>query len=540
MTPKFTDYLTKQMRKYMTLVVISTTVFFMVLSIIAAQAYTHFRLNGDNQKIKMILQDDHNAIMEYIEEIETMDNNEEGFSDSLTRMMYDLRSKSQVKFNFTILDETQEVLSSNLYPDNREVLLKSKEFKSALRQLEVLDKAMIVDNPITGYNTFQESMMTMVIKTDSYYFIFEPLLESFVELEHMISSNIIIADRYDNILFDNTRGFGDSLNKVNIDYSEYMVVSDQFDLYTLRTVKEKILPASLIVYTIMMVALTLIVLLQLLKPLSSRLVKTLDAPLDDLLHAIEENKDGNLDYYIESHHFMEFDKIYTEFNELMRSTKTLMNRNEELLETKKQIEIKHLKNQFNPHFIYNTLESIRYEVNFNQSNASDMILALGRLMQYSIENTNTLVEVQEDIKYIEDYLTLQKMRFKDRLHYTIDIEDKLMSKKIPKLIIQPIIENSIKHNMEKVHVLTIYIRGTVIGNNVYFVVEDDGVGMSEDQVISIRESLDKQDLKEVNLGLFNINRTIKLMYGEQYGVALENDYGLRVIVNIPTEGDNHD
>ena len=94
--------------------------------------------------------------------------------------------------------------------------------------------------------------------------------------------------------------------------------------------------------------------------------------------------------------------------------------------------------------------------------------------------------------------------------------------------------------MEKVHALTIYIRGTVIGNNVYFVVEDDGVGMSEDQVISIRESLDKQDLKEVNLGLFNINRTIKLMYGEQYGVALENDYGLRVIVNIPTEGDNHD
>lgn len=540
MTPKFTDYLTKQMRKYMSIVVITTTVFFMILSITAAQAYTHIRLKRDNQSVRMVLQDDYDSILRKIDVIEDMDNQSPVYADEVVKEMYDLRSKSKIKFNFTILNNQSDVVASNLYPDNREVLVNSKEFKSALRQMEVLDQAKIVDNPITGYSTFQESIMTMVIKTESNYYIIEPLLESFVELEHTISSNIIISDRYDNILFDNTLGFGNSINKVEIGNSDYMVISDQFELYTLRTVKERILPVSIIVYTVMMVIMTLLVLLQLLKPLSGRLARTLDAPLGELLYAIEENRGGNLDYYIESHHFTEFDKIYTEFNELMRSTKTLMNRNEELLDNKRRIEIRHLKNQFNPHFIYNTLESIRYEINFNPSNASDMILSLGRLMQYSIENTDTLVTVKEDIKYIEDYLVLQKMRFKDRLQYTIDIEDELLEKKIPKLVIQPIIENSIKHNMEKVQTLTIYIRGTVIANNIYFVVEDSGVGLDEEHVIELRESLENKELRDVNLGLYNINRTIKLMYGEHYGLALENDYGLRVIVNLPVEGDTHD
>lgn len=540
MAPKFIDYLTKQLRKHLMLVVIGTTIFFMTLSITAVHMYSYKQLDQDRNEIKTLLKKDYNILEKGIENIESSDFEPDKLSDNITSIMYGLRSQSQIKFNFTVLDQNQEVVSSNLYPSNREILLNSDEYHSAMRQLEVLNTAQIVDNPISGYNVFQKSIMTMLIKTDSYTYIFEPLLESFVELEHMTSSNIIISDRYDNILFDNTLAFGNSLNKVEIDYSEYIVGVDTLEMYTLRTVKEKILPLSVIIYTILTVIITLIVLLQLLKPLSRRLSKTLDAPLGELLNAIEENKDGNLDYFIESHHFTEFDNIYSEFNDLMKSTKSLMVRNEELSETKKLIEIKHLKNQFNPHFIYNTLESIRYEINFNHKNASDMVLALGRLMQYSIENTSQLVTVSEDMKYIEDYLILQKMRFKDRLKYTIDIEDQLLIKKIPKLIIQPIIENSIKHNMEKVNSLTIFIRGTVIGKNVYFVIEDDGVGIDDSMVDSIRESLEHQDPKEENLGLYNINRTIKLMYGEYYGLALENDYGLRVIVNIPIEGEDYD
>ena len=85
-----------------------------------------------------------------------------------------------------------------------------------------------------------------------------------------------------------------------------------------------------------------------------------------------------------------------------------MTKNEDLSETKKIMEIKHLKNQFNPHFMYNTLESIRYEVMFDQITASDMLLSLGRLMQYSFETLDKLVKVKEDFKYLEDYLKLQK------------------------------------------------------------------------------------------------------------------------------------
>lgn len=537
MSPKFKDYLAKQLKNYLVIVVLSTTAIFIALTFSAFSLYANLKLKQDNNKITEIIQKDYDNIYNsflYIDkEIESIS---EGKKDELYDHLYTLRSNSEIKFNFTILDFNNNVIVTNLYKDNEEIMLASYEYRSAINQFNVLNSNRVTEEAIKDYNDFQKSVMTIVFRGENGYFIVEPLYESFIKVEHQLSSNLVVTDRYNNVLYDNTSRYQNEIGKLKYDNKDNEIYTQTLEVFNVTSIKAKTITPAVVVYTITAVIIALIMLLKMLNPVIKKIVKGLDVPLDELLRAIEANKNGNLDYYIDSHHFLEFDTIYQEFNDLMQSTKELMTKNEDLSETKKIMEIKHLKNQFNPHFMYNTLESIRYEVMFDQITASDMLLSLGRLMQYSIENLDKLVKVKEDFKYLEDYLKLQKMRFKERLDYTIDLNETISDFKIPKLLIQPIIENSIKHNMESVDILKIVISGYRISDEIYFEVRDYGLGINQSKISEINETLNKKNIATNNLGLHNINRTIKLMYGEDYGLYLSNeDKGLKVTVKLPLE-----
>lgn len=174
---------------------------------------------------------------------------------------------------------------------------------------------------------------------------------------------------------------------------------------------------------------------------------------------------------------------------------------------------------------------------FNPKNASFMLLSLGRLMQYSIENEEDFVYLYEDIAYLEDYLRLQKMRYKNRLDYDINIDQEVEEIKIPKLIIQPLIENSIKHNMEKVEKLSIEIKSKIIDEDVYFIVKDDGIGIDEVELDNIMKMIKSEENRGESIGLYNIDRTVKLIFGEEYGINLKNFGGLEVTLKIPKKSD---
>lgn len=536
MTPKFSDYLTEQVRRYMFVVVIGTSLIFLLLTVSMTKVYNDFQIKKDAQEIKSILVSDYMLIKEMILDIE--DSSDIDAHELLTSKLYKTRSNATVKFNFTMFDKDLEVIATNLYPQNEEYLLDSDSFKSALRQLNVLDDFMVVEDAVVGYSKSQNSMMTVVINTENFIYVIEPLYSSFLNLEQMINSHLVITDQYDNVMFDTSFSFSDSLSKFKFDHRSFSRFSDNIcNLYYIHIIKAKSLTSSVIGYMLLAVITTLMVLLNLLKPLNRRLTNSLDEPLNKFLKAIEVNKDGNLDYYLDSTEFQEFDLLYFEFNQLMKNTKNLMKSNEELLERKKEIEIKHLKNQFNPHFLYNSLESIRYEIMFNPKNASFMLLSLGRLMQYSIENEEDFVYLYEDIAYLEDYLRLQKMRYKNRLDYDINIDQEVEEIKIPKLIIQPLIENSIKHNMEKVEKLSIEIKSKIIDEDVYFIVKDDGIGIDEVELDNIMKMIKSEENRGESIGLYNIDRTVKLIFGEEYGINLKNFGGLEVTLKIPKKSD---
>lgn len=192
----------------------------------------------------------------------------------------------------------------------------------------------------------------------------------------------------------------------------------------------------------------------------------------------------------------------------------------------KDAEFRTLKAQVNPHFLYNTLESINWMAKMGDcQGVSKMVTTLGKFLRYSISSKGDIITVQEDIEQIDNYLKLQKMRYGEKFNAKIDIEEKVYHKKILKFLIQPLVENAIVHGLEKKRgpgMLT--IRGFMENLNICFEIIDDGVGM--------QSSISKGE----GLGMKNVDKRIKIHYGDDYGISFQSKDGLTCVkVVIPSK-----
>lgn len=207
---------------------------------------------------------------------------------------------------------------------------------------------------------------------------------------------------------------------------------------------------------------------------------------------------------------------------------------------KRQAQYLALQNQINPHFLYNTLESIRGEaIIAGLDGVADMTEALARFFRYTITKVENLVSVEEELDNCETYFGIQKYRFGDRLrlHIDYDIEEyeKIMSCRIPKLTLQPILENSIIHGVElKVGGGNLYIRFQCTKDRLIIRISDDGVGMDERTLAKLNQKLGKStngfhdnEEKKGGIALVNVNNRIHLIFGDEYGMH---------VYSVPGEG----
>ncbi len=201
-------------------------------------------------------------------------------------------------------------------------------------------------------------------------------------------------------------------------------------------------------------------------------------------------------------------------------------------------ELKSLRMQINPHFLYNTLESINWMSRAKGvPEIGKMVKALGDLMRTSISGDD-FVEVEEEINNISNYLTIQKFRYGDKFDVVISIEPEILKVKVPKLIIQPIVENSIVHGIEdKDGNGRIEITGINDDGKAVIQVRDNGVGITESLVASLLSEKKLTDHEEdhVKIGLRNVDRRIKLYYGDGYGLHIESspEWGTNVKIILP-------
>lgn len=218
----------------------------------------------------------------------------------------------------------------------------------------------------------------------------------------------------------------------------------------------------------------------------------------------------------------ELEEIAGQINKMVWSINDLNQKNLDLANVNNRMEIQNLQAQINPHFIYNTLDNIRYLIAQDAKKADELIERFTHILRYSINNTKNRTFLQEDMECIEDYLVIQKTRFGERFRYSVDIAEECLPAVIPKLLLQPLIENSIKYGFRKKADICVQIRGWMEGEYLILQVEDDGPGQPQSTVETLRSILKSGQLNTAHNGLQNINRRIILEYGRDSGVQLES------------------
>ncbi|MEG1638205.1 MAG: sensor histidine kinase, partial [Erysipelotrichaceae bacterium] len=230
----------------------------------------------------------------------------------------------------------------------------------------------------------------------------------------------------------------------------------------------------------------------------------------------------------------EFNQLSQSFEHMVKQIQELMERvkNEEI--TLRKTELKALQAQINPHFLYNTLDSIQWMCERDKTkDAVRMVGALAQLFRISISKGCELIPIEKEIQHAQNYLVIQSYRYKDQFTYDFDIDPEVLTYCCHKITLQPIIENALYHGISRmVDEGRIVITARKIGNDILFSIADNGAGMSEEQVENI---LSKELTDSKGIGVKNVNDRIKIYFGSEYGIMVESelDVGTTIKIRIP-------
>lgn len=270
--------------------------------------------------------------------------------------------------------------------------------------------------------------------------------------------------------------------------------------------------------------------------LSMRIVQ----PLTDIqvsMQRIERNLDDNR-MSLPEEGFAEYASLAHSYNVMLRRIRGLMQETVDRQEQLRRMEIGALQEQINPHFLYNTLDSIvRVMETGRTPEAIEMVQALAKLFRLSINNGDYFLTVEQEMDYARNYLTIQQVRYKKRFKYELYMDESIKDLPCPKIILQPLIENSLKHGMSDMPGCTLIVRARQEGYNIVLSVEDDGLGIPPEKLKKLQEMLrDDSNImvkkSRYGIGLRNTNRRIKLLYGSDYGLTIESEVEERTCVTI--------
>lgn len=259
-------------------------------------------------------------------------------------------------------------------------------------------------------------------------------------------------------------------------------------------------------------------------------------PLKRLLRAIHRIGEGNFDSKIEPTGTLELNVIIHKFNQMNDKIHILIEENYKTQLKEMEAELKALNFQFNPHFLYNTLNIINYlAIENKQKLISNMLVDLSEMLEYTAKNPGR-VSFKEDFSYLQNYVFIMNQRFEGKFTISYEMDPQLFNYSVPKFFLQPFIENSLIHALDDMEMGgEIKVSGRIEGNNRVFTIADNGKGMDPDTIRRVLELKDGPRDKFQSIGITNVNQRIKLLYGHDYGMHIEsqkND-GTTVTIRLP-------
>lgn len=334
-------------------------------------------------------------------------------------------------------------------------------------------------------------------------------------------------------------------NKIKIVQISTFIPIQSLDKIYIVTIDDKAIPNTNRI-TIICIA---IVLICLVVPLMMVLVftRTFSSRINTLRNEMHKVSTGNYNITEKFNGNDELYELFTELHTMIESIKRMDKQiyserisKERLINHQQKMEFQLLSSQINPHFLYNTLETIRMKAfNADDKEVATAIKLLGKSMRYVLESSKRSATIKSELEYIEIYLKIQKLRFHDRVNYSIEVEESVDGEKynILPLLLQPIVENAILHGLEETEsggLIQISIKSK--NNKLIICVKDNGMGISDKELANLRKKINSdQNIPKTSIGLHNINQRIKLYYGKEYGMDIKSKlgFGTTVIIFLP-------
>lgn len=519
-------------------------VVFIILSSVSSLIFIKYKTNKCIESIDSGL---NNVVNCYRELIDNLDSTIYSYNTKLSltkagiinKQVYQAQIDSGITSQLYILDNDYNIINT----DNSDILIYS--WNKLINHLSEEKEGNFQFIDCIG-NT---KSMYIGKKTDSGYILININCDNLLPiLTNDLSSNII-SDPDGWVLVSNSKRYLNSIGKVNLkssnklstynhsyiyianNYSEhlgvyiYSVVDFTYYLSIVVTVIFTTLFISIIVYIFNSIV------------IRKNIRKTV-TEISDLENAFDKVAKGDFDTTIHYDSTIEMEKISNDFAVMIGGLKDLIEKNKTLAEVVYSIKTDYLINQFKTHFLFNTLDNIRFMCKIQPDMAEQMILSLSDLLRYYTDTTNDKVTIKEDFDYVDKYLKIVKCRFGDELKYTMDIEQGAENYVIPKLLIQSVVENAIKYGRDENGFVDISIRVFYKNGNMILLCKDHGKGIPSKILARLRSFFMLECNKTTHLGLYNINRRIKMEYGTQYGVFLKNNKGLEVKIVLPGKKEN--
>ena len=261
-------------------------------------------------------------------------------------------------------------------------------------------------------------------------------------------------------------------------------------------------------------------------------------PLHTVVEGMKEMEEGNLTVHVEPAGQSEIRTMIHSFNRMVRELKASIEENEQVQQKKHQAEVRALQSQINPHFLVNTLNSIRFMAQVSRFDGiRKMAEALIKILSCSFRGSISFYTVREELDVLDSYLYLMKIRYSDGFEVVYDIDETCLDCKVPRLILQPIVENSIVHGLaekeDDIGHLTVRLKAS--GDSLIFTVEDDGRGMTEEEIRQLLTPRERAEGDNTSIGVENVLSRLKLNFGSRYGIRMESQPGqyTKTILTIP-------
>lgn len=267
---------------------------------------------------------------------------------------------------------------------------------------------------------------------------------------------------------------------------------------------------------------------------------TVTRPLRKLEKIMAQVESGDLSVRMHSKYHDEIGRMSNSFDAMLDETQRLIDQVVNEQKKLRQSELKVLQAQITPHFLYNSLDSVRWLLRLSKVNqAQQMLEALSTLFMVALSGGREVIPIRDEIRHVTSYLIIESMIYSKKIQYVIEVEPQLESYKTLKLLLQPLVENAVYHGIKpKNGAGEILVCVVEEGEEITLTVRDTGVGMSPEQVRAMQAGLDtlqRPDTGEKGYGLFNVNERVRLFYGPSYGVQVRScqDQWTEVSIRIP-------